>query len=361
MEAVDFFCGAGGMTCGLRQANINVLAGLDIESEFRETYETNNGEGRFLNQDITKYTPEQLRNRLNLARNRNDLIFIGCSPCQYWSQVNTHKRNSSYTMNLLDDFTRFVEYFLPGYVVVENVQGLTSNKNNRVLLDFLDFLKVNRYAVRHEVIQANNFGVPQKRKRFILIAQRLDDSMVFPEEEYSTELTVRNTIGDTNLFPETPCGYVDTVADRLHTTSNLSEKNKQRIAITRHDGGTREAWATNDDLLIPVYKKLGPNNYKNIYSRMFWDQPAPTITTRFNSISNGRFGHPEQDRAISLREGASLQTFPYTYRFRGSRVSIAKQIGNAVPPELARRIGEAINEHYTLWQNLEQRQEQLNY
>lgn len=361
MEAIDFFCGAGGMTCGLNQANINVLAGIDIESEFKETYETNNGKGRFLNRDITIYTPKELQSQLKLERNRDDLVFIGCSPCQYWSQVNTMKRKSSYTMNLLDDFTRFIKYFLPGYVIVENVQGLSSNKNNRVLLDFLDFLKVNNYQVKHKVIQGNKFGVPQKRKRFILIAQRLNKELIFPEEECSLELTVRNTIGDKNLFPEIPCGHIDSDPDRLHTSANLSMKNKQRIAITAHDGGTRDAWADNDDLLIPVYKKLGPNNFKNVYSRMFWEQPAPTITTRFNSISNGRFGHPEQDRAISLREGASLQTFPYTYKFRGSRVSIAKQIGNAVPPELARRIGEAINEHYTQWQNSEQRQEQLNY
>jgi DNA (cytosine-5)-methyltransferase 1 len=134
----------------------------------------------------------------------------------------------------------------------------------------------------------------------------------------------------------------------MHTTAFLSDKNKKRIRKTPKDGGTRLSWKDHSELQIDAYR-CKDNIFRDVYGRMFWNKPAPTITTRFNSLSNGRFGHPEEDRALSLREGATLQTFPKTYRFRGKQESInARLIGNAVPPDLAKRIGNKIKEN---WEN----------
>ena len=190
----------------------------------------------------------------------------------------------------------------------------------------------------HGIINANYYGVPQNRKRYLLLGTRVLDNIQSPEEKYDKNLTVRNFIGVRNGFGAVAEGYKDETEFR-HTTSFLSEKNKKRIRKTPKNGGTRLSWKDDPELQINAYRGKD-TMFKDVYGRMFWDKPAPTITTRFNSLSNGRFGHPEEPRAISLREGATLQTFPKTYIFRGSReASIARLIGNAVPPELARRIG----------------------
>ena len=169
-------------------------------------------------------------------------------------------------------------------------------------------------------------------------------SIPAPVEDKS--LTVRNFIGDEKNFPELTEGHKDD-SDLCHTTAGLSETNLKRLALTKLDGGTREGWK-DTDLQLPVYEKNKDNEkfrFGEIYGRMFWDKPAPTITTRFYSLSNGRFGHPEQHRAISLREGATLQTFPLEYVFKANTISdISRIIGNAVPPELARRIAKAVLE-----------------
>lgn len=341
-KLVDFFCGAGGMSCGFSQAGVKILAGIDIEKQFEKTYTTNNQDARYINEDITQYHPEQLANTCNLKKYDDNLIFIGCSPCQYWSRINTIKHKSAYSKNLLSDFQRFIKFFMPGYVVVENVPGLLSAKNNHVLLSFLDFLTFHNYKYEYRVIRTDQYGVPQRRKRFVLIASRTSRELVFPVPENNPDLTVRNYIGEHNGFYKIPDGHIDK-SDFNHSTSLLSPLNRKRIQITPKDGGTRMAWKDMDDLQIDAYKGIGKDEiFKTIYGRLFWDKPASTITTRFIATSCGRFGHPEEDRGLSIREGATLQTFPKTYKFIGGLVSIAKQIGNAVPPEMARRIAISI-------------------
>lgn len=344
LKAIDFFCGAGGMTYGFRKAGIKVIAGIDIEEEFKASYKANNGRARYIQRDITTYHPQQLEKELSLGRFDDSLIFIGCSPCQYWSKVNTDKLSSSYTKNLLADFQRFVDYFRPGYIVVENVPGIKNKQNNHVLLNFLDYLTFNEYRYRQEIVNSLDYGIPQTRRRFLLIATRVSEKVPFPEKTNGQLLTVREFIGVHNGFRAVRAGHKDKT-DFLHTTAQLVEVNLKRIKKTPKNGGTRLAWKDDPELQLPVYKGKD-HQFCNVYSRMFWDKPAPTITTRYNSISNGRFIHPEEDRGLSLREGATLQTFPKGYKFFGNQASIAKQIGNAVPPELAKKVGLAIKNNF---------------
>lgn len=340
LKAVDFFCGAGGMSCGFSQAGIQILAGIDIEKQFEDTYLANHPGAKFINRNIIQYQPNELQEEIGIEKYDDKLIFIGCSPCQYWSKINTSRHSAAYTNNLIWDFQRFIKYFMPGHIVVENVPGIINKKNNHVLLGFLDFLTFNGYKYEFRIVRTDHFGVPQKRNRFVLIASRVKEEINFPEPEVNADLTVRNYIGRENGFKKIDAGHIDE-SDFLHSTSALSELNLERIRATPKDGGTRKAWSKNPRLQIPAYE--GKDNiFRTIYGRMNWDKPAPTITTRFIAISCGRYGHPEEDRGLSLREGATLQTFPKNYKFVGGLVSVAKQIGNAVPPEMARRIATSI-------------------
>ncbi|MFC1899555.1 DNA cytosine methyltransferase [Chloroflexota bacterium] len=340
LKAVDFFCGAGGLSYGLSTAGIKVIAGIDIEEDCKDTYEANNSESSFIHSDIKDLTFKQLE-ELEVKRNDDSLIFAGCSPCQHWTQIQTDKEKSLDTKYLLEDFQKFVSYFMPGFVVVENVRGILTNKYESKLTGFLDFLQENDYGVDYNIIDARYYGVPQTRKRFLLIASRIDKEIKLPEADKENDFKVEDYIGVDNGFPSINAGHIDET-DFLHQTASLSEKNVRRLRLTPHNGGTRLAWKDDPELQINTYKGKD-NTYKDTYGRMFWGKPAPTITTKFHSISNGRFAHPNEDRGISLREGATLQTFPKNYVFKGSGTgSVARQIGNAVPPELARRIGDSM-------------------
>jgi DNA-methyltransferase (dcm) len=346
LKAIDFFCGAGGMTHGMIQAGINVLAGIDIAADCKDTYESNNN-AMFIEADITLYSPEDLAKDTGITQNDDSLIFIGCSPCQYWTKIQTDKTKSRMTKNLLGQFKVFVDHFKPGYIVIENVPGLFTSKENRVLNEFKEFLDNSNYAFDDDLIYANKHGVPQHRKRYLLVATRLSQKISLPEKEDNDKLTVRNFIGEHNGFKKIPQNHKDE-SDFIHTSAGLSDKNLKRIMLTTPDGGNRYCWKNDPELQIDAYKNKD-HIFRDVYGRMWWDKSAPTITTRFNSLSNGRFGHPEEHRALSLREGATLQTFPKGYIFKGSNnASIARQIGNAVPPELARRVGETLSIHFEM-------------
>jgi DNA (cytosine-5)-methyltransferase 1 len=267
---------------------------------------------------------------------------IGCSPCQHWTKINTERKRSERSKNLLLDFTRFIRYYSPGYVVIENVPGIASNPEESGLKRFLFFLETNNYKYIKSVLDMSKYDIPQKRVRFVLLATRNRAEISFPEETGNRK-TIRDLL--INLPALNPGGQDETKT--LHRSMNLSEGNKKRLKLTPKNGGTRLAWKDDPELQIAAYK--GKDTiFRDVYGRMKWDEPSPTITTRFNSISNGRFGHPEQDRAISLLEGAILQTFRETYLFKGRTDSIiARQIGNAVPPHFAQQLADRILNHYS--------------
>jgi DNA (cytosine-5)-methyltransferase 1 len=334
LKAIDFFCSAGGVTCGFKQAGIDVLGGIDIDPNCKITYEQNNN-SKFICADIATFKKEDLRKSFKIRKRQRNLIFVGCSPCQYYSNIKTDKTKSQKTRLLLSDFQEFVEYYLPGYVFIENVPGL-DKKSGSPIGKFKKFLSNNNYVFDDGIINAKHFGVPQNRRRYILVATRIKDKIELPKVDKTKIKTVKEAIGDVDLFPIIKAGTTDN-SPFLHTSSKLSNLNLNRIRKTPLNGGTRKSWQGSNKLQLTCYKKH--RGHYDVYGRMFWDKPSPAITTRFDSLSNGRYGHPEQDRAISLREGATLQSFPLDYNFySNSKNVIAKMIGNAVPPELARRI-----------------------
>jgi DNA (cytosine-5)-methyltransferase 1 len=339
LRAVDFFCGAGGMTNGFRKAGVDVVAGVDFDETCRDTYEKNNVGSKFINANIKTLTFSELQEKTRIKRDDPNMIFIGCSPCQYWSKIKTDKAKSAESRNLLADFQKFVDYFNPGFVVIENVPGILTKGKVSPLHSFLKFLTSKKYTFSHSIIAAYKHGVPQTRRRFLLIASRVSD-ISLPAESSGAIPTVRKFIGVEKGFPKIPAGTFDKSAF-IHTVCNLSLQNLRRLKLTPKNGGTRMSYVNNKKMAIPTHHKS--KLFPDTYGRMYWDKPAPTITTKFFSISNGRFAHPEQNRAISLREGATLQTFAKSYRFyAGSIDAIARQIGNAVPPLLSMKIAKQI-------------------
>ena len=336
MKAVDFFCSAGGVTCGFKQAGIDVLGGIDIDPACKETYELNNN-AKYLCEDVSHLPKPKVGKFFKIRRNQRDLVFVGCSPCQYYSNIKTDKTKSEGTRLLLADFQEFVAYYRPGYVFIENVPGL-DKKPNSPLAKFKEFLVENKYVFDEAVINAKYFSVPQNRRRYVLIATRLKKKINLPRENRDDIKTVFQTIGDYNTFQPIQAGHIDQT-EFIHSSADLEDINMQRITNTPHNGGDRRNWPI--ELIPDCYENH--DGHTDVYGRMHWEKPSPTITTRFTSYSNGRYGHPEQDRAISLREGASLQSFPEDYIFHSeSQGTIAKMIGNAVPPLLAKAIGTSL-------------------
>lgn len=343
MIAVDFFCGGGGMTCGLIDAGIEVLCGIDSNPACKQTYENNN-RNTYLQKDICEFTPEDLLEQFPQIANRDELLLVGCAPCQPFSilrreeydelgNIKPHK-----SVNLLIEFGRFVRALQPAHVLVENVPGL-KGKGSDVLNSFKQLLTDNGYEYDDKVIYAKDYGVPQNRRRYILIASKKFRPIIPPATHGKGLLpytTVRQTISD---YPSLKAGG-ESLTVYNHKCANLKPLLLERLKHTPHDGGSRTDWPEN--LVLKCHKDF--HGHTDVYGRMKWDEPSPTLTAKCFSISNGRFGHPEQDRAISLREAAALQTFPDNYAFEGSVQEIGRQIGNAVPVLLAKIMGKYILE-----------------
>jgi len=327
------------MSSGLTQAGLSVIGGLDNDPRVAETYCENHPNARFLLEDVSRVTPSELSTRFGLQIFDDELLLVGCSPCQYWTLLNTDRSKSKSTAFLLDYFKKVVEFFRPGYVLIENVPGL-SKKPESPINKFKKRLKSIGYHISDGVLDCSDFGVPQKRLRYVLIASRLHE-VTLPEPLNSSAITVRQIIGNEELFRPIEAGVLDSTP-YFHSTARLSKKNLERIKATPKDGGNRLAWKDRPELQLNAYK--GKDRYfTDVYARVYWDRPAPTITTKFISFSNGRFGHPEQNRALSIREGAALQSFSPSFSIMSKSITDAARIvGNAVPPKFAEALGRQI-------------------
>ena len=331
MNAIDFFCGGGGTTKGLINAGINVLFGLDNNPACHRTYSINN-RIPYVCQDIQTVSVERTIELFPQAADNDELLMVGCAPCQPFSSQ--RKSSAAHVAhNLLDEFGRLVEGLLPAHIFVENVP-LIRSRGTDVLQRFLCLLDCLGYCYVYETVNAMNYGVPQSRKRFVLLASRLfTPEIPLPThgEGLKPFVTVRNTIAH---YPPIAAGEQHQEIPN-HVTSNISELNLLRLNATPHDGGDRRAWT--NKLHLSCHADY--NGHTDVYGRMFWDKASPTLTSKCYSISNGRFGHPTQDRAISLREAAALQSFPDDYIFYGAKKETGRQIGNAVPVLLAQTLG----------------------
>ena len=343
INAIDLGCGVGGLTYGIQKTGITVIAGYDIDEKSKFAYEYNNN-AKFILKDVKEIDDREIS---NLYPKDTDIrVLIGCAPCQPFSSYSHKYQNNENTLkkkDLLDYFGKQIELVKPDIVSMENVPQMQSRE---VFHRFQDILEKNGYKVTYKVVYAPDYGVPQKRKRLLLLASKFGDiSLLGPEFSPDNYPTLRDTIGN---LPEIRAGETY-VQDPLHRSRNLSALNLKRIRQSK-PGGTWRDW--DKDLLLEAYKKESGKSFGSVYGRLEWDKPANTITTQFPGIGNGRFGHPEQDRALSLREGALLQTFPLNYEFvdpkqgRNYPISqVALQIGNAVPPKLGEIIGKSIINH----------------
>lgn len=341
IAAIDLFCGVGGLTKGLEQAGINVVAGIDFEPSCEFAYEVNN-QARFICRDITKVTPDDIH---RLYPEDTDIhILAGCAPCQPFSKYTQRYRKDGYQdekWRLLYSFSMLMRECRPEIIAMENVPELA--KTN-VFSDFLNELADCGYCVDYKVVYCPDYGVPQSRKRLVLLASLLGPiELIEPTHTPETYVTVRQAIGD---LPPLQAGEVDP-DDAMHTCTALSGKNIRRI-LQSVPGGTWRDW--DEELQLKCHKKRSGKTYPSVYGRMVWDLPSPTITTQFYGYGNGRFGHPEQNRALSMREGAILQSFPRDYQFIRPNAEINKhqlgiQIGNAVPVRLGEVIGISILNH----------------
>lgn len=335
MRAIDFFCGAGGLTRGLLNAGIRVVAGVDADERCRETYDRNNRPARFHHADIYEITPSAVWRMLG-SRRTGDLLIAACAPCQPFSK---HRRLPHGTKDpdatLLGAFARLIEDIAPAHILIENVPGIARVKGFSTYRRFRRMLDLKGYKVAEGVLDAKDFGVPQTRRRYVLLASK-GRTTTMPRRNYGLGgreyTTVRDGIGH---YPPLAAG-ASNAAIPNHHAAELAAVNLERLKKTPHDGGDRRAWP--GDLTLDCHKG-DHRGHTDVYGRMAWDKPAPTLTGRCTSLSNGRYGHPAQDRAISLREAASLQTFPDSYVFYGLRQHIARQIGNAVPVAFAEALG----------------------
>jgi DNA (cytosine-5)-methyltransferase 1 len=333
--AVDIFCGAAGLSLGLKNSGIRVAAGIDLDPACRFPFEQNIG-APFLERDVTGLEPSLLERLYDGAQIR---VLAGCAPCQPFSGYTTKRRAIDRRWQLLLEFLRLTKSVLPEIVTVENVPRLA-----RLPLwhRFVKELQDAGYKTAWGILDAADYGVPQNRRRLVLLGSRLGDIRL-PQPRMSTQPTVRSAIGN---LPKTQAG-LSGKSDPLHSSRALTERNLQRIRASRQAGTWRE-WPKS--LRVACHQTNAGKTYPSVYGRMSWDRPAPTITTQFYGFGNGRFGHPKQDRAITLREGAILQSFPVDFQFvpAGRRVNfrlVGRLIGNAVPPGLGRAIGDEIVRH----------------
>jgi len=336
ITCVDLFCGLGGLTHGLIRGGIRVVAGIDVDQQCRFPYEENN-DAEFIKADVKRLCGQELS---ALWKAGKYSLLAGCAPCQPFSTYSRRGRRSQKDMkwDLVADFARLVQEAHPDLVTMENVPQLLDHE---VFGKFISGLR--GYHVWWDVIECAQYGVPQTRKRLVLIASRLGPIALVPPSGSGRGRTVREAIS--HLTPLV-AGQSDP-NDALHSACSLSELNLRRIRASK-PGGTWRDW--DDQLIASCHRKKSGETYPSVYGRMEWDAPAPTMTTQSFGYGNGRFGHPEQDRAISLREAAILQTFPDSYRFlqAGERARfsvLGRLIGNAVPVRLGEVVAESLFKH----------------
>lgn len=339
VDVVDLFCGIGGLTHGFVKAKFNVVAGIDFDKSCKYAYEKNNST-TFIHGDLTKYSVQEID---DLFSENSIKVLAGCAPCQAFS---TYQQGNSKNekWKLLYSFGKIIESVQPHIVTMENVPNLLKYKEGKVFKDFIKILEDNGYTYTSQVVDAKDYGIPQRRKRLILLASKFGKITLIEKTHRGKRVrTVRNAIGH---LPEINAGQF-LPSDIMHRARELSPINLRRVKATL-PGGSWKDW--DDELILECHKKETGKSYNSVYGRMSWDEVSPTLTTQCTGYGNGRFGHPDQDRAISLREAAIIQSFPKKYRFVKSKIEfkpsiIEKHIGNAVPPRLGYIIAKSIKNH----------------
>lgn len=324
------------MTRGLLDAGIRVVAGYDNDPACRHAYAANNSGAEFCLKSVSDLQSSELATHYSKAHVR---VLVGCAPCQPFSKYTQGQETKlDDKWGLLREFGRLVNDVRPEVVSMENVPEM---QRHSVFAEFVEHLHDLGYYTSHSEAFCTDYGVPQQRRRLVLLAS-LQGPIELVRPRKARPISVRSAIGH---LPKLEAGQ--TSNDPMHRACRLSTLNLKRIRASRPGGCWRD-WPK--ELVAKCHRTEMGKNYPSVYGRMMWDAPSPTITTQFFGFGNGRFGHPEQDRAITLREGAILQSFPEDYEFidPGSLPSfetLGRLIGNAVPVKLGEAIGRSIRRH----------------
>jgi DNA (cytosine-5)-methyltransferase 1 len=339
---VDSFSGAGGLSLGLSEAGFEILLSFDIDKKCVETLKSN---PKYFKHPILK---EDIKNLLGgrlldtIGFNQGELFLLaGGPPCQGFS-IQRIGEDIDSRNGLVLLYGRLINEVRPMFFIMENVSGIQGKRGKIILADLISEMQSIGYHVHKQIIDAEAYGVPQRRRRLFLVGERTDigSTYIFPQPT-GEKLTVRDTIEF--LPPPLGNGKPHPIYP-LHRRDRLSEKNLQRIQALQQGQGRDHL---PKELLADCHKvDSAIIGHRNVYGRMSWDEASPTITARFDSFTRGLFGHPDQPRSITLCEGALLQTFPLDFIFSGSKIEIARQIGNAVPPKLAKVIGRGIVDYF---------------
>lgn len=346
-QVVDLFCGAGGLSLGLKNAGLSIVAGADFEGDCRHAYSANTG-ANFHRLDILDTPPKKVANWYSPGAVK---VLVGGPPCQAFSLLNMNTRGDEGRFDLIHAFMGIISEVSPDIIAMENVIYL---KNTEGFRQFVSYLRRSGYSVSHIIAKSSDYGVPQLRRRLILLASKFGKiSLEKPWENSYPLVTLRDAIGHLpHIVHGETCHY-----DSLHTAASLSNIDIARVKASR-PGGT---WMELPKEILPKsYVKLLASDrgdkgthFNSSYGRLEWDKLCFTITSKFRSIGSGRYTHPEQDRALSLREGALVQTFPEDFEFYEmpediTPGSVARMIGNAVPVKLGEAIGRSILRHLRL-------------
>ena len=339
VKVIDLFCGIGGLTYGLKNTGLNVVAGIDLDETCRYPYEENN-KSTFYCKDILNLKGQELNEMFGECKIK---ILVGCAPCQPFSNYSLKSQDKN-KWRLLYEFTRLIKQTKPDIISMENVPRLMKFSKENVFPDFLKNLKKMGYFVEYKIVNCADFGIPQTRKRLVLLASKRGTISLIPNTYQADNYkTVKDAI-----FKLEPLEHGEaSLKDPLHRAAKLKELNLKRVKQSK-PGGTWKDW--DKELRLECHKKDSGKSYVSVYGRMEWDKPSPTITTHCTGIGNGRFIHPFQNRGITLREAAILQSFPKKYKFikKGGKLkvkSISTHIGNAVPVKLGEAIGKSILHH----------------
>lgn len=339
-SVVDLFCGVGGLTHGFIKEGFNVVAGFDFDATCKYAFEKNNNT-KFYHEDLTKIDSQFIN---SCFKKNTKKILVGCAPCQPFSLYSHSRKSDDDKWKLLYSFGKIIREINPEIISMENVPQLINFNDGKVLSYFIRTLEREGYQVSYYIANAQYYGVPQRRKRLILFASLNGKIEIVPHTHEKNLRTVRNTI---SRLPKIKDGEFYQ-KDKLHYARELSKLNKKRIKATPAGGRWRD-WR-DEKLMLECHKKKSGKAFGSVYGRMFWDDVSPTLTTCCVGLSNGRFGHPKQHRAISLREAALLQSFPAKYDFIDTSIPfsstvLARHIGNAVPVRLGKIIARSIKKH----------------
>lgn len=338
LTAIDLFAGAGGMSLGLQNAGIKIALAVDNWQLAVDTY-TKNFDHFALCRDLSSMSGAEVLHAAGLEGRTPDLV-VGGPPCQGFSiqriGVDIDSRN-----DLVLEYARLICEMAPRAFIMENVTGLLGKRGRVIAGEFIRKMGSEGYSTSVFLIDASDFGLPQRRQRAVFVGFAEETPYILPAKS-EKRVSVWDAIGDLPA-PDKP-GTVGG-ADPLHVESRLSPANLERMKLIPPGGGFEDLPV---EMRVNAHKAgAGKIGHRGVYGRLRPDAPSSTITARFDSFTRGRFAHPYEHRNITLREGARLQTFPDSFTFLGNREEIAAQIGNAVPPLLAQKLGESLIEHLT--------------